>query len=162
VSDSVGSRMEEWVCELPAACQVTKPATVKARAKAKLKAKMTAKLKATNAMVKATRAVPKKSASVKKDILKPRSVRTRGAVVNKKPAAEPKSPLPCKMPLHALRNIEHAPAFRKHGVVRVGSDCSGWCSEVWASRNVLFADVVHVFASDDSSSVRTWVKNLPI
>jgi hypothetical protein len=48
--------------------------------------------------------------------------------------------------------------------VRVASDCSGWCTEFWATRAVLpdHIKTIQVFASDTSPSVRTWAtSNLP-
>jgi hypothetical protein len=69
--------------------------------------------------------------------------------------------LPSKSPEGVFCIVEAVPAFQKHGVLRVASDCSGWCSEVWAAKSVVYARVEHVFASEESASARILAKEFP-
>ena len=78
-----------------------------------------------------------------------------------KTRAHEKPALPSKSPEGVFCNVEAVPAFQKHGVLRVASDCSGWCSEVWAAKSIVYARVEHVFASEESASARILAKEFP-
>lgn len=41
--------------------------------------------------------------------------------------------------------------------IRIGSDCSGWCTEVMAAQQVSQAPITHVFASETSVSARALI-----
>jgi hypothetical protein len=75
--------------------------------------------------------------------------------------AHEKPALPSKSPESVFCNVKAVPAFQKHGVLRVASDCSGWCSEVWAAKSAVHADVEHVFASEENASARILAKEFP-
>ena len=65
--------------------------------------------------------------------------------------------VPDRSPASRLRNsLQYAGPHPPE--LRIGSDCSGWCSEVQAANNVVVgATIKHIFATDKERSVRTLV-----
>ncbi len=75
-----------------------------------------------------------------------------GKKVKKKPtSAAPR--LPDKTPNNALA-VQAIAMPRRRTDVRIGSDCSGWCTEVLAAMAITAAPLTHVFACDSNRSVR--------
>ena len=163
--------MDDWIINDEPVPAVSAKAPKKAKAKdfetlRQLRpGKSSAKAKA-----KATKARPKTGANrpgcstdakAKPTTCAKRPSRAKALPAKVKNRAREKPALPSKSPEGVFCNVEAVPAFQKHGVLRVASDCSGWCSEVWAAKSVVYARVEHVFASEESASARILAKEFP-
>ena len=149
--------MDDWfdspVVQTAAKAKVKQSASKKAaKARAAPKVKKAARARAA-AKVK-TAAKARAAPKVKKASKARAAPRVKSSV-----AARPA--LPSRSAPNARCDICDAPDLRSHGVVRLGGDCSGWCTEVWASKNVLAGGLVeHVFASEEQMSARIAVTNI--
>ena len=80
--------------------------------------------------------------------------------IQRKPAAVQMSKvwnfnLPLASPTDRLVTTRQGPRRGKNDQIRVGSDCSGWCTEHMAARKLFGQRVLNTFASDISKNVRT-------